>query len=353
MKLYPNASIIYGIWAICVLIIFYFSFSFFPHSDLFTHDFLKNLANWDGGHYLGIAKNGYSANQFVFFPFYPLLVNLISRITGDFLSAGIIISFVSIFLAANLFYHLIKIDFGERYAKVGLLALLFFPLSFHFLTVYTESLFLFLTLATFVLARKKKYFLATICAVLSSATRLAGLATVLSLVLPVYLTEGINKKNWWVIFSPLGFLAYSFYLYLQTGDPLSFIKGQSVFWHGDLVLPGSALVHSFKQSLTTDAVINNFRTVLDFAFALFGIFGVWKVLRKLSLDYAIFSIVSFILPMFSPTIAAMPRYVLTIFPIFVVMSFSKNQYLILFYQMISLMLLSVYAILFINGYWVS
>lgn len=352
MKLYPNASFVISIWAAAVFIIFYFSFSQLPHTDLFPHDFLRNLANWDGGHYLSIAKNGYTQNQFVFFPLYPILTNLISRITGDFLSAGVLISFVSIFLAANFLYRLVSLDFGRRYGVKALLALLFFPLAFHFLTVYTESLFLFLTIATFLLVRKKKYFLATVFAVLASATRMAGLATALSLVLPIYLTEGFNRKNWWVLFSPLGFLIYCFYLYTQTGDPFYFVKGQTAFWQGGLVLPGSALIFAFKH-LISEAVAGNFRSLLDFAFVVFGIFGVWQVWKKLSLDYAIFSTISLILPMFSPTIVAIPRYLVTIFPIFIIMAFYKNQYAILFYQIISLMLLSVYAILFINGYWVS
>lgn len=353
MKLYPSISIFVGIWILSVLIIFYFIFSFLPHSDLFPNYFLGNLANWDGGHYLGIAKNGYSAIQYVFFPLYPLLINIFNRITGDFLTSALVISFYSIFLAANLMYRLVSIDYGKDKAFNSVIMLLVFPLSFHFLTVYTESLFLLLTVATFFFARKQKYFLATICAGLASATRLAGIATVLGLILPIYLTQGINRKNWIIIFSPFGLIAYSLYLYSVTGDPFYFIKAESSFWHGGLVLPGSALIFSLKQLLTPDFIANNFRSLLDFSFVLFGAFGVWQVYKKLSLDYTIFSIVSFILPMFSPTIVAMPRYILTIFPIFIALSFYKNQYIVFFYQIISLMLLSIYAFLFINGYWVS
>ncbi|MBI2599427.1 hypothetical protein HYW43_00720, partial [Candidatus Daviesbacteria bacterium] len=350
MKLYSNVSIIFLIWVGAVVTIFYLGFSTIPQTDLFPRDFIKNLANWDGGHYLGIADGYDKAFQYVFFPLYPILINLVSKFTGSFLTAGLLVSLVSIFLAVNILYNLVKSEFGKEHAGKSLLALLFFPLSFHFLTVYTESLFLFLTLATFLFARNRKFLPATLCAGLASATRLAGLATVLSLVLSVYLTEGINRKNWWVIFSPLGFLMYVSYLYIQTGDPFYFVSGQSAFWQGGLVLPGSAVVHSLRQILTTDSVISNFRVLLDFAFTTFGIFTVWKVLKKLSLDYAIFSIASLILPMFSPTIAAMPRYLLTIFPIFIVWGFYKNEYLNLAYQVIALMLLSVYAILFINGY---
>lgn len=352
MKLYSNVNIIISLWALVVFSVFYFSFSFFPSSNLFPHDFLKNLGIWDGGHYVGIAKNGYTPGQFVFFPLYPILINLLNKLMGDYVSAGLAISFVSFIFAANLLYSLVKLEFGRQYAIRTLLAMLFFPLSFHFLTVYTESLFLFLTVATFFLARKKRYFLATVCAALASATRLAGLATVLSLVLPIYLTEGFNKKNWWVILSPVGFLGYCFYLHAQTGDPFAFVKGQLAFWHSGLVIPGSSVIYAFRH-LTVEAVAANFRNLLDVVFAVFGIFAVWQVWRKLSLDYAIFSIIALLLPLFSPTIVAIPRYLVTIFPIFIVLSFYKNQYLNLFYQMISLMLLSVYATLFIKGYWVS
>lgn len=352
MKLYPNVLIIFVIWTVSVLSIFYFSFSFLPHSDLFSRQFLKNLANWDGGHYLGIAMNGYEKIQYVFFPLFPLLINLTSKVTGNFLSAGLIISIISFFFAVNLLYHLVKNDFGKQSAQSTLLALLFFPLSFHFLTVYTESLFLFFTVATFVLARNRKFFWAAFFAVLASATRIAGLATVLSLIIPVYLTEGINKKNWWVMLSPLGFLGYIYYLYIQTGDPFIFVKGQTAFWETGLVLPGSSILFAIKHT-TLEAVASNFRNLLDLVFTLFGIFGVWLTFKKLSLNFSIYSAVSLLLPLFSPTIVAIPRYLVVIFPIFIALSFYKNQYLRLFYMMLGLMLLSVYAILFINGFWVS
>lgn len=353
MKLYPNVSFIFIVWVVAILTIFYFGFSQLPHSGLFPNDFIKSFANWDGGHYLGIAKNGYTNSQFVFFPLYPLLINLVSRVTGNFLSAGLIISLISIFLAVNLLYSLVKLDFGKQYANRTLLVLLFFPLSFHFLTVYTESLFLFLVVTTFIFARRNSYLLATLTAALASATRLSGLAVVISLIFQVWLVEGFNRKNWVVILAPLGFILYCIYLFIQTGDFFYFVSAEKHFWQTGLVLPGSAVVHSFKQLVTPNFIVNNFRNLFDFLFVTFGIFMVWKSMRSLRLDLAIYSMISLVLPLFSPTIVAIPRYLLTIFPIFIMLGFYKNQYVILFYQMISLMLLSVYAILFINGYWVS
>ena len=105
------------IWGLAVLTIFYFGFSSLPHSGLFPNDFIKSLANWDGGHFLGIAdgiNNGYDEKfQYAFFPLYPLLINLLSKLTGNFLTAGILISVVSTFFGLQLFYQLNKFIFSR------------------------------------------------------------------------------------------------------------------------------------------------------------------------------------------------------------------------------------------------
>ncbi|MBI2315277.1 glycosyltransferase family 39 protein [Candidatus Daviesbacteria bacterium] len=352
MRIYSNISIIFCIWALAILTIFYFGFSTLPHSGLFPNDFLKSLANWDGGHYLGIADGYDKAFQFAFFPLYPILINLVSKITGSFLSAGILISFISSLLAINLLYKLIAIEFNKEIAQKAVLALLFFPMSFYFLTVYTESLFLLLTISTFYFARKRQLPLATLTAALVSATRLAGLGVVLGLISYVYLSGGFNRKNWFVFFAPLGFILYSYYLYQQTGDPFYFIQAED-YWHRQLVIPGSTIFNSLQQLVIPGYIAKNFKAFLDFILTILGIGLVWKVFKKLSFDFAIFSLVSLLLPLFSPTLLAVPRYLLTIFPIFIVLAFYKNQYLIFAYLVFSLLFLAGFAVLFITGKWVS
>lgn len=352
MKLYSNVTIIFCIWALCILTVFYFGYYGIHHSGLFANSFIKNLGNWDGGHYLGIADGYDQAFQYAFFPFYPLLINLVSKITGNFLSAGILISVISTFLAFQIFYNLVLLEFGKSVAQKSLLALIFFPMSFYFLTVYTEGLFFLLVVSTFFLARKGNILLATITASLASATRLAGLGVVLGLFINLYFLKSINKRNWFILFAPLGFILYCVYLYNQTGDPLYFIRAES-YWHRNLVLPGSALVESFKELFQPNFIALNFSAFFDFLFTIFGIVMIWKVWKRLSIDYAVFSIFSLLLPLSSPTIIAIPRYLLTIFPIFIILGFYKNQYLILFYQIFSLMLLATFAVFFIAGYWVS
>lgn len=350
MKLYTNISLIFLIWSVSVFLVAYLGFSSFPSSAK-VPSFKGSLAIFDGGHYLTVAEYGYrEKNQYAFFPLYPMLINLLEKITGSYLSAGLMISFVSQFLALNLFYQLISLEFGKKYALNSLWALLLFPTSFYSLIVYTESLFFLLCIATFLAMKKGNFYLATITCVLASATKLVGLPLVASFLVFVHAAEGFNKKNWYVFLAPLGFLLYSAYLYNTIGDPFYFVKAQT-FWHGSFAFPGSSVFFVFKQLFNPEFIAGSFRDVLDFILVIFAAVMVWRVFVKLGVEYTIFSVGSLLLPLFSPTIAPMPRYILTIFPIFIVAGLLKDSIFIQFYRILSPMLLAVFVLLFINGIW--
>ncbi len=355
MKLYSNVTIIFCIWALAVSVIFYFGYVSLPHSGFFPNShFVSSLANWDGGHYLGIADGGYDQiYQYAFFPLYPLLIGILGNIIHSNLFAGILISIGSAFLGVQLLFQLVSIEYGKKVAEKTVMALLFFPMSFYFLTVYSEGLFLFLTLATFLSIRKKRFFWATIFATLASATRLAGLGIVLALWAQTYFTVGINRRNWFILLAPLGFLTYCFYLYQMTGDPFYFVTAES-HWQRSVGFPGMSFLNTLSDLLTPGFIIKgHFNTLMDFLFTIFGIGFILKAYKSLSLDYTIFGIFSLLLPLFSSTLSAIPRYLLVIFPIFILLATAKNRYANLLYQMLSLMLLSIFSVLFINGYWVS
>ena len=352
MKLYPNVSIIFCIWAGAILTVFYFGFTTLPHSGLFQNSFIKSFANWDGGHFLGISDGYDRIFQYAFFPLYPILINWLGRLTGDITIAGMLISLIATYFGLNLFYRLVEMEFDKAVALRAILALLFFPMSFYFLTVYTEGLFFFLTVATFVFARKRFFLLAAITASLASATRLAGLGVVAALFANLYFTKNLNRKNWFIIFAPLGFILYCYFLFDKTGDPFYFIRAESN-WQRSVVAPGTAIINTFKQLLVPGYIALNFRVLLDFIFAVFAIGLVIKVFRKLSIDYALFAGISLALPLFSPTLLAIPRYILVIFPVFIILALYKNQYAIFTYVIFSVLLLAGYAISFMTGNWVS
>lgn len=155
---------------------------FFPYKEtLPSYDlphFLSSLANFDGLHYLGIAQNGYQQYQQAFFPLYPILINIFTRLTGNALISGLIISnltfLASLFVLAK-FLNLLNIKTKPWFY----LFFLFFPTSFYFNAVYTESLFWFLFLLTLYLFFKKDYLKSIIPAFLVALTRFTGLFVII------------------------------------------------------------------------------------------------------------------------------------------------------------------------------
>lgn len=344
MKLYPSITKIFITWLVAVFLIFYFGFFNLPHSDKFSGDFFGSLANWDGGHFTGIAKNGYSENfQFAFFPLYPLLINLLNKITNNYLLSAVLISLGSAFLGLHVFYRLILQDFKKQVAEKAVLTFLFFPTSFFLLTAYSEGLFFLFTVSAFYYLRKNKLFWAVFFAGLASAVRLVGLAVAAAVIIDILTKEGLNRRNWFVLLSPFGIAAYCVFLYKQTGDFFYFITAEN-HWQRILAVPGIGFLESLR---------NMPNGILDLGFAIFGLGFAIRAFRFLPSPYAVYGLFAVVIPLFTPTLISMPRFLLPVFPIFILLALIKNRYFLLFFRLISLMLLGVFGALFVAGYWVS
>ncbi len=344
MKLYPNITYIFIIWLVSLLLISIFGFSTLPHSGYFGNDFWKSLANWDGGHFLGIAQVGYSQKfQYAFFPLYPLTIKALNQVTGNYQVAAIFVSVIAAFFGVQLLYKLLILDFEKKIAEKAVLAFLFFPTSFYLLTAYSESLFFFLTISAFYFLKKNKLAWAIGAASLASSVRLVGLAVVVAILIEVGARGGFNRKNWYLIFAPLGFVIYCIFLYRQTGDPFYFIAAEN-HWQRTLAVPGIGFWEALK------GIPNN---LSDLIFAILGVGFAIRSFRFMPASFAFYSLLSVGIPLFTPTLSSMPRFLLLVFPIFILMALVKNHYLQLFFQLISIMLLGIFTVLFVNGYWVS
>ncbi|MCX6706189.1 MAG: hypothetical protein NTV24_03765, partial [Candidatus Woesebacteria bacterium] len=137
-------------------------------------------ANFDGEHYLAIAKEGYHLAEQAFFPLYPLLI----KFFGGGAWSGLFISNTAFFLALVGLYKLLRIDYCVKVAKLAVILLLIFPTSFYFGAVYTESIFLCFVVWSFYFYRKENYLLSGILGAFASATRVIGV-----ILLPIYLAE--------------------------------------------------------------------------------------------------------------------------------------------------------------------
>lgn len=349
MKLYSSITLILLIWLISIVFISYYGFLTLPHSGNFKGGFLQSLSNWDGGHYLTIAEFGYrEKHQYAFFPMYPLAIRALNQLAHNYLLSAVLISWIAFFIGMQLLYKLIVFEFDKKIAEKTILSIIFFPTSFYFLAVYSESLFFLFAVSTFWFLRKKKLFLATIFAALASSTRVAGLALVLAFLLEVSLMQGINKKNWYVLLSPLGFFIYCWYLFNNTGDPFYFTVAQS-HWQRILSYP----TVGFWEAIKAVSGGGNFTALFELFFTILGAGLVLRSFRFLPIAYGTYGFISVAMPLFTSTISSMPRFLLPIFPIFILIALVKGKYIYFAYRLISIMLLSIFSILFINGYWVS
>ncbi len=352
------------IWRVYLFILGFISFSILPifkASFPFIDEYLISSGfpqwfwqwgNFDGVHYLDIAKNGYHASGLqVFFPFYPLTIKLVSVFIPNYFLSAFIISNMSFFLALLLFYKVITKYFDRKTAQWAVIFMTFFPTSFFFGAIYTEALFLLLLLLTL----STPGIISGLLAGLAGCTRLVGL---------FFVPAAIFKKPWnyFGAFGLLGIVTYMTYLWVQFSNPFYFLSGQGAFRNqratslSTLVSPPQVLVRYLKIFLTADPGHYDYAVALwEFSFFVFAVIALLllTVKKKIPASWLFYGWCSLLLPAFSGTLSSMPRYVLTIFPIYIGLALIKSPYLKIGLLLMSAILLSIFTILFARGYWVG
>jgi Gpi18-like mannosyltransferase len=117
---------------------------------------LDSLIHWDAGWFLRIAGQGYDFNSAPFFPMFPLLIRLLTFITGNGVEAGFLVSNTALFFACFLLYHLVKEDYGEDIASTTVFIMLFFPDSHLFFINLLGSASFSLFSGSFLLCQERK-----------------------------------------------------------------------------------------------------------------------------------------------------------------------------------------------------
>ncbi len=342
------------------------------------------FGNFDGVHYLRIAQDGYSSQYSqAFFPLYPLLIrffteiniflpkdlNLDTRIFVDpaYFYNGLILSNLIFLVALYFFYRLIILDYKKETAFKSIILLLSFPTAFYFGAIYTESLFLLLTVGFFYSIRKRNFIMAGVLAALASATRIFGLLLLPVFIVELYLkvkskeilfrSEQFTKAIIGILLAPVGALLYMLYLRFEFDNPLYFLTSQPFFGaervSSGLVLLPQVLFRYFKIFLTvpfnTLPFLNAF---LEFIFTLIPLTLLILLFKKIRLSYFIFILGSLILPTLTGTLSSMPRYALVLFLIMPLLVKFSGQYFKL--VAVSFIILQIILVsLFVRGYWVA
>lgn len=327
-------------------------------------------ANFDGVHYLSIAGNGYNNENLGFFPLFPIAIRAGSTIfgTGEAFDAtqffvGFFISNFAFFIALLVLYKLIELDYPIKTARLAILFLLVFPTSFYFGSIYSESLFLLVTLFSFYFIRRKQTPLSSLVGFFAAITRLIGIVILPAIIYEIFEQEKRIKK-WLTSILPLlivpsGLVGYAYFNWLKAGDVLSFIKahgniGTSRSVENIVVIPQTLFRYG---KILLNLPLSQFEwwiallELATFIFVAFLLFYAWK--KGVRFSYILFALMAFLIPVSSGTFTGLPRYVLVLFPIFIALALVQNKWIKLTYIILSSLLLFILLMFFSKGYFVA
>ncbi len=288
---------------------------------------------WDSFWYVDIAAHGYSTltplgNQqtnFAFFPLYPTLMHLLGQLLGgNYFLAGILISNLCLLVAAVLLYRIIRHEFREAIAQSTIQYLFLFPTAFIFSGVFTESLYLCLTLLCFYLAQKRLWWQAGIAGACLALTRSLGVLILLPLLYEYLRSQQFHLRQvrWeilWLAVIPLALVGFALYNQVLTGDWLYFLKAQAG-WKRSLGNPLINLLRGFSQGDSPKGI----RQLLEASFALAALAGLGIYWRKINPAYLMFGLYSIVIPLMTG-IGSMPRFVLPIFPLYLALALRSRD----------------------------
>ncbi len=339
-------------------------------------------ARWDAAWYLVIAHYGYrpdlgafTSSRAAFFPLYPLGLRTISWFGVPAVLAGVLLSLTALALALYGIHRLTTLELsrgmhpslaGDRVPDAARLAVMltaFAPMAFFFSAVYSESLYLALSVGLFWSARQGRWMWVGVLGALAGATRSTGLLLALPAVM-IYLygpredrapdailnralppgslsrlrpRYRLRRDALWLGLLPAGVLVYGAYLWLAGGDVLAPFQAQDVWgrhfagpyvgaWDGVRAgfdgarqLLSLQRQHVYFASGSGSPFVSAEHNLLLLGFLLAAVPAVVGVLGRLPLAYGAYVIAALALPLSDPVssqpLMSLPRFLVVLFPL--------------------------------------
>jgi hypothetical protein len=306
-------------------------------------------ARWDSVWFLRIAEHGYGAASgaaSAFYPLYPLTLAGVGRaLGGHYVLAGILVSLAATLASFLLLYRLAEGRLGADGARRAVLYLAVFPMSLFLQAVYSESLFLALALAAFVLGEQRRWLGAGVATGLAVLTRVAGAALLPALVVMAWRQPERRRALAGLCVAPAIFAAYPLYLGLARGDAFAFTKAQGFWnrhlspagpfggiwdglragWAGVRQLTSGSHTHYYWSPVRDTDPMRVAAVNLE-ALAFLVLLVVLTVIawRRFGAPYGLYCAISLAIPLSEPShrwpLLSMPRFGLVLFPCFLALA---------------------------------
>lgn len=321
------------------------------------------LERWDAAWYRGIVKEGYSyvpgaESNVAFFPLLPICVWILKQtISMKVARAGFIVSNLALVASAVVLRRLVVRDYPEpsRVPARAVWLLLLCPMTFFHSAMYTESLYLLLSLVAILAARDGRWLAAGSAGALITATRGNALLIVVPLLWEAVIehrrggvqsaaAHGIARSRWWLLMVPLGLVSYATYLHFRFGDALAFAHAMAA-WNRTLAWPWVGISgaldppYPYGRLLIGSAVVGLLLVLLGF-------------LVRLRTSYQLYAAAMFTLFISTSILHSLPRYLSVIFPFYIAVAVAsiRSEAVFLFTLVASAGFMAFCIALFVSGY---
>ncbi len=313
---------------------------------------LAPVLRWDALGYLSIARDGYAHTATtIFFPAYPLAIaglgGAIAPLGGAIaphdgtigadVIAGVVISFACFGVGLWLLHRLTELELGRAAADAAVLLLAFAPVSLFFTAIYTESLFLALSLGAVYAARRERWALAGVLVAVAALTRVTGIL----LLVPIALWQlkryrRLHAQMAWLLPAPAALAGLMTYMHVRGygwlapylnqqrarhfGGPLvTLVAAAKAFGHGlDATLGGTRPIAPSLSGPLSPA----FDSVVLMLVLAAAVLALVLAFRRLPPAYGVYALLALLFVLSSDTriqpLDAVDRYCLTIFPLWMV-----------------------------------
>jgi hypothetical protein len=295
---------------------------------------LAPAARWDAVWFLAIADSGYDGQRAAFFPLYPLAVKVAGVLTGSPAVGGVLVSLTALLVALTVLRRLVALDFGDDVARTCVLLVALFPASLFLSAIYSESLFLALSVGAIYAARTDRFATAGALGMLAAATRSSGLLLVVPLGLLLWRAHRAGRvpisEAGWLALVPTGLAAFCLALALDGGDALAPFRAQEA-WSRSFAGPLGALPDAASAAWegVRDIVAGDPRPAAPFDVAWLdaGLFAcllavlaaMAGAVRRLPVAYWAYAGTALMLPLSYPAdgqpLMSLPRFVAVLWPL--------------------------------------
>lgn len=322
-------------------------------------NFIRIWDRWDVGLYTKVAHYGYLSPKYperteVDFPGLPLLLRVLHVIIPNWVAAGLIVSLLAGVATSAALWSLAAAELpADRFAGTrAVVAMVLFPYAVFLFAGYSEGLFLAGATCAWLAARQHRWAVAGLCACVSTASRISGVAVVLALAVQYLVTERrIRPSAGWLLLPLAPLVGFLTYLRIRTGHWDAYTRAES-YWHRATAWPWDGLTTTWHSALDgAQASSFQFFWWAELAAALTGLALTVALLYERRWGEATYVGLLILIPISSSYWDAGVRAILVSFPLYLWLSrHVRTSYV---YALVSAPLMAVFVIAFTQGSWVD